>query len=156
MLITAFALTAQINTSIWGVTLGKSTKEHVKRVIKKKGYKNYDGHDNCFVVLPSSGLDYAGTHWAGVSFDFYNNTLFRIMFINMDESYSVYERDFGNLSSMLDKKYHKYYDFSTDRSIYFDDGKTLVSLMLRDGGLALFYTNNRLNALKEKAEDDEL
>ena len=76
MLLMALSINAKINTNVWDLSLGVSSKDQVVNVIQKKGYECLALNNNVLGIEPQSGLDYAGMHWSAMTFGFYNNTLY--------------------------------------------------------------------------------
>ena len=158
MLVIALSLNAKINTNVWDLSLGKSNKQQVTDVIKKKGYEPLALSETVLGIEPQGGLDYGGTHWSAMTFGFYNNTLYEIKFFKYDEkNYSEVLYILETLKEKLEEKYEDYYLFSDEESLVFDDGtSTLCLTLFNRKQIGLVYLNNALDKLKKQAEDAEL
>ena len=163
MLIIGLTLNAQINTNIWGLTLGKSTKQQVKSVLKKKGYQ-------C-VVTPQGNYSinlnntkFGGGYWSYAEFSFHKNILYNIGFLN-DANRSVidvdnmYEKVKQNLMIKYGEYYYSGYEGATPQSIAFFDKKTWIFLDLENSypyRLVITYLNNKIGTIINDSELDEL
>ena len=165
MLVAALTIYAQINTNIWGLTVGKSTKQQVKNVLRNKGYSVEVLYDGTIAIAPKSGVYFGGQLWERTYFAFYKNTLSQVAFQTDNESsfnnvYSV----FYVLSNKLKEKYGRYYKFSEeDKYFYFDDGNNTVSISIYNSDVSssiiyvsLSYYNNILDSKRTQSETDEL
>lgn len=158
MLVIALSLNAKINTNVWDLSLGKSNKQQVTDVIKKKGYETLALSETVLGIEPQGGFDYGGMHWSALTFGFYNNTLYEIKFFKYDEkNYSEVLYILETLKEKLEEKYEDYYLFSDEESLVFDDGtSTLCLTLFNRKQIGLVYLNNALDKLKKQAEDAEL
>lgn len=156
MLFIALSVNAQINTNIWGLNVGKSTKKQVTNVLKKKGYKYEVVNDDTprtslFIITSSKGVNFNGVSWNTVSLEFYDNTLFGIAFLNNKQPYSS---KFDALRKNYDNKYRSYKEnATTDYEVSYSDGKTLIHLGMNDKTLFLGYTN--LHIFKKVVEYED-
>ena len=149
VLITALTLNAQINTNIWGLIVGKSTKQQVKNVIRQKGFtKIYEEGYDYISIEPRNGISFGGVTWDNLGLFFHKNTLCQIVFdYNQNSKSEVYSL----MKIKLEGKYSIYKLSETSQKIYFEDNNSNILLTMEfDHILRLFYTNNRLFNLKEQ------
>lgn len=92
-----------INKHIWGITLGKSTKQDVWNYLDSKGlwYQDY-ANENC--IQSQNDFEFAGIYWNCIDYHFINNRVSAIVFrCRGDES--KLEEYYYNLRNMIAKKY---------------------------------------------------
>lgn len=155
---------AQINRTIWGVTLGKSTKSNVRAVLINKGFSVHTSSKGGYSIL-TTGIYFGGENWSYASFDFADGLLFKVSFQNnKDDSEALPESVYERLKIALDKKYGRYYynlvtrDEVTAWSNY-SDGKTNILLGLRNHNteyVNLIYYDTYLMQKTIQKENDEL
>lgn len=155
VLITALTINAQINTNIWGLIVGKSTKQQVKKLLSQKGFtKIYEVGNEYMSIEPRNGISFGGVTWDNLGFFFYKNILCQIVFeYNQNSKSEVYSL----MKIKLEGKYSIYKVSETSQKIYFEDNNSNILLTTEfDHILRLFYTNDQLFNLKEQEENDEL
>lgn len=158
LLITALSINAQINTNIFGVVLGKSSPEEVKKVLTQKGYRYQETTTYHFIgIHPIEGVNFSGEKWEEVFFYFYSNKLYEIIFAKHPNGYTSQDISFSMLKEKLRKKYRSFFDIENNEAVLYQDKKNRIMLSI-DGNkiIRLGYTNSYLYKLKEQAESDEL
>jgi hypothetical protein len=135
-----FSANAQIQRRFWGLELGISTKEDVKRVLIANGCEyeqNTGGADN-IASFGLEGLSFGGYSWSPI-FAFDNNILYRVTMIMMPwgigsegETYNINTSSiFHQLRSILSSKYSnaEIISTSTPQSLFIArDSRTVVAL----------------------------
>ena len=154
---------SQINRTVWGCTLGKSTKQQVRSALVQKGYD--------VVVEPDGSLassfynvPFGGAYWSYVSFSFVNGFLSEICFLT-DEVRSAVNIDnsLDKLTSSLDSKYKRYKQAPSNinkKSSCYTDDITFVELMILNNNgkrvYTLLYTDIELSMKEDQNNVDEL
>ena len=101
--------TAQINSSIWGLSIGSSTKQQVKSVINQKGFSIETEPDGAYCIKYPKGVKSGGEWWTYISFTFVNGLLCEVWFQNNEvESISDISANYNRIKRSLDEKYIKY------------------------------------------------
>ena len=168
MLVTALTINAQINTHIWGLTIGKSTKQQVKNVLLQKGYRyekvNNKTNVQAYCISPKDGIYFGGSNWEYVFFNFYKNILYCIGFQNekYNSAVDIYST-FDLLKNRLNQKYSSYITNSDYYEIDYNDGETWIWLSIYDDDssydnkfISLEYTNYKIFKIIYNEENDEL
>jgi hypothetical protein len=120
--LTYFCAFSQINKTIWGVTIGKSTKNQVLTILKNQGFKNIgELEDDGFYITDYSGegkIRFGGIPWESMHFCFFNGKLYRIDFYRTFNYRDGYSNSFvkNTVISALSKKYSDYYFDSTEEN----------------------------------------
>lgn len=163
MLIIALTLNAQINTNIWGLAIGKSTKRQVISVLQKKGYKyeitKKGTNVQEFSIFPRNGIDFAGSQWEYVLLSLYKNTLYGISFQNYKYTSAIdIYKTFNLIKYRLDQKYSSYFTNSEDYNLNYIDGETWINLSIygEDKYLGLEYFNLKIFSIVFNEETNEL
>ena len=157
---------SQINRTIWGVTLGKSTKQQVRTVLIEKGY-NVDIDPDGSLAVRVYNVVFGGAHWTYISFSFVNGYLSNITFQNNEQQSPVrIENTYEKLKESLNKKY-SFYRLSLPGAdddghvlTCYSDGKTSLVLDLSyfrsRRYISLFYEDEELQLKKRQNAEDEL
>ena len=158
---------SQIQRKIWGLELGRSTRENVKAFLSSNGLEyeeGFGGYDG-IAITDLRNLGFGGYSWTPV-FNFYNNILYEV-----DLSRSNLEFDtstgkeyvidtkaiFFDLKGKLSNKYRNYEEVQTDKpnSLYVvRDNATVVILELIDNKtLSLEYVDRKLARMAQSGSD---
>lgn len=122
---------AQIQTSIYGLTLGKTTKKAAISIMQRKGY-NMEYNRGPYVCYKP--ISFGGVTWSGVEISFMENKVSSITFQIIMGDVSKLTSFYDNIRTKLDK-YSRYKtgsesgDFWHGRSEDYSDG--VVSIHLR-------------------------
>ena len=161
LLVTVISINAQINTNIWGVTVGKSTKQHVEAILKKNGFTKLQHlEDNVIVITDYSGsgtIRFGGIPWQSMHFCFYKNILYMINFFKYKAYYDGYSYEYikTQISEPLLKKYSKYCVENQDNILLFHDGINSVSFREDNEDISLNYYNYSIWEKKRQEEYNE-
>lgn len=158
-------ISAQINRTFWGVTLGTSTPSQVKSMLVQKGYYVEKEPDGALCVKVNN-VRFGGAVWTYISFLFVNNQLSQVWFQNNEKQSPIpIENSYDLLKDNLDKKYSKYYlslrlDEQDEKKSYYSDEKTDILLNVRKYHniryVSLSYEDLYLNRVKANKDKDEL
>lgn len=156
---------SQINRTIWGCTLGISTKQQVRTVLESRGYNVLIEPDGSLAVK-TNNFNFGGSFWTYVSFCFVNNLLSQVWFQNNENQSIVKINDtYEKVKLSLDKKYRIYYFKLSDMDGYVDnsnytDKRTTIHLGLFTYNniryVHLSYEDDFLQEKKSQQEEDEL
>ena len=163
--LTSLFCSAQITRNIWGLELGKSTKQQVLNVLKLKGFNPTTDDATSTISVKSDNFKYGGGFWTYASFEFYNGRLYEVWFQNNEYEIpiAIFEQ-FNLIRDRLDKKYSQYRHTETEENSenqrdYFD-GKTRFWLNRRYynsvGYISITYSDDKLLNQKLESEKDEL
>lgn len=125
-----------IKRTIGGVVLGKTTKQEVVAMLKKKGYSlNYDNFDGTPIVYVHQNVYYGGYLWNGLNYYFHDNIVFQIkysIFVEKGSDTSSIENGFSKIETSLLKKYSTYktqgIPYPGSQTSFFRDEKTKVEI----------------------------
>ena len=168
LMLASLRCTAQINSSIWGLSIGSSTKQQVRSVINQKGFSIETEPDGAYCIKYPKGVKFGGEWWTYISFTFVNGLLCEVWFQNNEvESISISDiaANYNRIKKTLDEKYSKYKSFSGKKddgsvySDYWDETTTLsINLHIYNGVkyISLVYQNDKLNSLRQKNDKNEL
>lgn len=109
-----------INKHIWGITLGKSTKQDVLNYLDSMNLMHLE-LENESVTQVLEGFEFAGVFWDGVYCYFNNNKIYKIRFWHKTDSFD------SNLMDMLTTKYTLSKQFKGTH-ISIKDSCTLIEL----------------------------
>ena len=157
---------AQVQRNFWGLELGRSTKEDVKRFLFAKGleYNNSVGGYDVIEVNGEAELSLGGYKWTPF-FRFHNNILYFITLlrfpIDMTSSGEFYDVNtkfiFHDLRSKLNGKYYNLEDPIREKSqtrYARRDTQTVVDMILDDeNSLFLNYYDRKLTRAAECGND---
>lgn len=132
-----------INKYIWGITLGKSTKQDIWNYLDSKDLWHQELKNGSITQVYKS-FEFAGIFWNYVNYKFTNNKVYEITFVcNTKGSAEEY---FSILKNMLMTKYtiSKGYNIECPTKLYIIDSNTLIELILDYSSLYLTYTDLRL------------
>ena len=160
-LVIGLSMSAQIQRSFLGFTLGKTTTSEVHNKYKNESNFSIKKNGDCGL---SYNIDFAGYSWEHVSFEFYKGKLYRITFFTSQSLYSDYSKFWNKLKSSLNRKYSQYYlKSSTNDSIQYSDYNTSITLKYyiataayREVFYHLIYTDCSLSNQKAIDEENEL
>lgn len=140
-----------INKHIWGITLGKSTKQDVWNYLDSKGLWHQE-LKNGEITQIYKEFEFAGVYWDYVNYHFTSNKVYKITFIcNVKGSAKEY---FDRLKDMLVSKYtlSKKNNTSSPLKFYIKDSHVLIELELDYNTLYFRYID--LKAKKGKYQKD--
>ena len=92
-----------INKHIWGITLGKSTKEDVWNYLDSKGLWHQE-LENGEVTQVLDDFEFVGVYWNCINYHFVNGIVSSIDFRSRDKK-SILEDYYYNIRNMLSTKY---------------------------------------------------
>lgn len=136
-----------INKHIWGMTLGKSTKQDILNYLDSMNLMHLE-LENKSVTQVLDGFEFAGVFWNGAYCYFSNNKVYKIRFWYKTDSFD------SNLMNMLATKYtlSKQFDGSCSH-ISIKDNYTLIELTyLYERVVRLEYTD--IKAKDKKLQQD--
>lgn len=117
-----------INKNIWGITLGKSTKQDVWNYLDSMGVWHQE-LENGSITQTYKEFEFIGVYWDYVNYHFTNNKVYKISFVSKI-SRSYIKDYYKKLRDMLAEKYTisklKYTTYSKIFSI--NDNLTLIEL----------------------------
>lgn len=142
---------AQITRAIWGLTLGQSTAEDVRKTLREKGYGDIMTESTnvkgLYISVKSYPIRFGGGEWNSVSFNITNGRLEFVVFTYTSKSsvlslakkmynslynkYSVYKLDkypgetYKKVGSV---KTGREWIWSDDYAVCFQDGRTKITL----------------------------
>lgn len=156
-----FTMSAQIQRTFLGNTLGESSYAQVKANMSKKGYAISPGSNKDCIIFNS--VNFAGYNCEQAYFYFSNDKFCFVSFI-LQESYlqDHLKETFNSLRKKLMDKYYMYNTVNEENSVSFKDLKTLNTLnitSLDDSGkyfLLLGYSDNEILNSINKQNSDEL
>ena len=157
-LFVGLSMSAQIQRTFLGFTLGTTTKSEVYNKYKDKKYFLEDENGN-YVV---GALEFAGQKWDVTTFYFYNNRLLTVNFALLEYSTPLYVLDsiWENLKARILNKYSDYNYYFDSEYLLFTDNKTRLSLSnlyaSDTKALCLMYTDEALIEQLKKEEDSNL
>ena len=157
-LVIGLSMSAQIQRTFLGFTLGTTTKSEV--------YEKYKGNDN-FSEDKDGGysvtnIEFAGQKWDIANFDFSDDLLLSVHFsmLSMFTSESILDSVWENLRLKLMEKYGDYNYFSTSEYLLFKDDATKLSITNSYAGgykvLLIKYTDSALKDKQTQVNDSEL
>nr|DAJ98354.1 MAG TPA: hypothetical protein [Crassvirales sp.] len=124
-----------INKNIWGITLGKSTKQDVWNYLDSMGVWHQE-LENGEVTQVIEDFEFAGVYWNCVNYHFVNNIVSNITFKSRNEE-NILEDYYYSLRNMLSEKYSisKNQKSKNDKvkyksQYYLKDSNTLIKLKL--------------------------
>lgn len=155
---------AQIQRLFMGFTLGVSTKTQIENQLKARHKKYRIVNDNCIAI---EDVTFVGLFWPSTYVRFYKNTFYSVSFsVTAYDlgSLDALDNYWGNLSSLLRRKYNNYIMKQTDTSYYYTDMKTDLMLYTdyerKSVGLVkymtLVYYDRKLDAKQSIKEMNEL
>lgn len=120
-------VSAQIQRSFFGNSIGSSTKEEVINNFISKGKKVVNGDSDGIIV---KGLEFAGITWQEVHFMFINNKFYQIAFCCGDKTDKdgIYKSLHSYIIDSLTKKYPQYKQLENNNKVYFYDNNTRVNI----------------------------
>ena len=154
-------MSAQIQRTFLGNTLGESTYAQVKANMAKKGYEISNSGNKDWAIFYN--VNFAGYNCEQAYFYFSNDKFCFVSFI-LQESYlqDNLKETFNLLRKKLMAKYYMYNTVNEENSVSFKDLKTLNSLNIKnldDSGkycLYIGYSDNEILNSINKQNSDEL
>lgn len=115
-----------INKNIWGISLGKTTKQDLFKHFNSEGL-HYRELENGSVAQVYSNFEFAGVYWDYAYCCFTNNRIYKIIFVAKSDSD---KNDFYKLRSMLATKYtvSKNFDSKYPDVFSITDSKSKIEL----------------------------
>ena len=151
---------AQIQKDILGFQLGKSTRNEVVNHFKETGNNILESDD----IVSIESLDFYGESWPLVSFNFYEDKICSVQFVNVDviTPKDKLDKIWNNLNNLLSEKYTAYYgkSISTKELKLFNDGDILINLIYEvyqgaQGLLLVFYDNKLMQEKSNKTDTNK-
>ena len=165
LVMSSFVCFAQITRNIWGLELGKSTKQQIINVLKQKGFNPTIDDVTNTISVKAGNFNFGGGLWTYASFMLYEGRLYEVWFQNNEYELPVaIFVQFNKIKEALDKKYGQYRYTSTENDsenerAYFD-GNTRFHLSRRIynnvGYISITYSDDYLLNKKLNGEQDEL
>lgn len=144
-----------INKNIWGIVLGKSTKEDVWSYLDSKGLW-YLELENGSITQTQNDFEFIGIYWDYVNYHFTNNQVYKITFVSKMNHRSI--RDYlEKLKGMLAEKYtlSKKFDYHWDDFIL-SDSNILIEVKSSYKELIFRYTDLKLKNKKMKQDTNNI
>lgn len=147
-----------INKHIWGITLGKSTKQDVWNYLHSKNMWYSELEDGSITQVQEE-FEFAGIYWDYVNIHFTNNKVYKISFVSRIPFNSV-DKSFNKLKDMLADKYTISKNFSSNRNFSIKDSSTLIELETSRRGryseLVFKYTDLKEKERKLQQDTDSI
>lgn len=147
-----------INKHIWGITLGKSTKQDVWNYLYSKNMWYSELEDGSITQVQEE-FEFAGIYWDYVNIHFTNNKVYKISFVSRIPFNSV-DKSFNKLKDMLADKYTISKNFSSNRNFSIKDSSTLIELETSRRGryseLVFKYTDLKEKERKLQQDTDSI
>lgn len=147
-----------INKHIWGITLGKSTKQDVWNYLHSKNMWYSELEDGSITQVQEE-FEFAGIYWDYVNIHFTNNKVYKISFVSRILFNSV-DKSFNKLKDMLADKYTISKNFSSNRNFSIKDSSTLIELETSRRGryseLVFKYTDLKEKERKLQQDTDSI
>lgn len=115
-----------INKHIWGITLGKSTKQDVWNYLHSKNMWYSELEDGSITQVQEE-FEFVGIYWDYVNIHFTNDKVYKISFVSRILPNSV-DKSFNKLKDMLANKYTISKNFISNRNFSIKDSSTLIEL----------------------------
>ena len=140
-----------INNHIWGITLGKSTKEDVLNYLDNQKIWHQE-LKNGSITQGYKDFEFAGVYWNYVYYYYVNDKVYKITFIYRPEGSA--NSDYIKLKNMLTAKYALSKNFKKESPLSFSikDSNTLIEINDKYDELILKYID--LKGKKEKSKID--
>lgn len=156
---------SQITNTIWGLTLGKSTKQQVQLVLMQKGYKFTKGTGDSYNVKTAESFTFGSGSWNYANFEFVEDRLYKVHFQNNEvESPINVKLMYDKLKLQLDHKYSSYSEKFDSKpglngALYFD-GNTFLTIAFQwfenHYYVSISYEDRLLFRRKDQLESDEM
>lgn len=165
IIVTAQDAYSQINRTIYGLQIGKSTEYQTKSLLKSKGHKYKIMPDGSIAVVMDN-MQYGGGYWSYMNFKFFKGVLYEIYFHN--DSYHIpidMDNMYTTIQSSLNNKYKQYRkpispSGTIEKCQYFYDERTWVILTINNSQgqkyISLDYMDDQLNSKNKQSIEDEL
>lgn len=133
LILASLSCSAQINRNFFGLTLGQSTKQQVRSLFEKKGWKLEIGENGDYEVNFDRKIQFGGESWDYICFSFASGKLYSI-FLYADEFSDKRSamQAYSRLKAKLDQKYSTLQTKSYEKDGYtfshYWDANTNVSL----------------------------
>lgn len=134
-----------INKHIWGISLGKSTKQDVVQYLDSIGI-GYQKINNDSIIQVYDSFVFAGVYWNHAYYCFTNDVVYKIIFELKSREHSKY---FSELKSLLARKYTKSKKFESK----YNDGR---KFLLKDSNTQIELDNSHFKELIYKYIDTTL
>lgn len=119
-------MSAQIQRTFLGNTLGESTYEQVKNNMARKGYRMNEASDSVYAEFDN--IKFSGYDCKKAFFEFYDNKLYFVTFIlGQSSQKESLNSKMEELRTDLTDKYAQYIDTNEDDRISFFDETTAIS-----------------------------
>lgn len=144
-----------INKHIWGITLGKSTKEDVWNYLDSKGLWHQE-LKNGSITQVYKDFEFAGVFWNYVNYHFTSNKVYKLTFIcNAEGSAKEY---FDEIKNMLVSKYTftKKANANSPLKFYIQDTNVLIKLELDYNTLYFKYIDLKAKNGKYQKDIDSI
>lgn len=144
-----------INKHIWGITLGKSTKEDVWSYLDSKGLWHLE-LENGSITQTQKEFEFIGIYWDYVNYHFTNDKVYKITFVSRMNHRSI-RNYLDKLKGMLAEKYtlSKKFDYYRDE-FTLSDGSTLIEVESNYEELIFRYTDLKLKNKKLKQDTNSI
>ena len=147
-----------INKHIWGITLGKSTKQDVWNYLHSKGIW-YSELENGSITQTQTEFEFVGVYWDYVNFHFTNDRVYKISFVSRI-NYNSIDESFNKIKDMLANKYTISKNFGSSRNFSIKDSSTLIELDTYRPGryseLVFKYTDLKEKEIKLQQDTDSI
>lgn len=148
-------ISAQIQRTFFGLTLGVSTRSDVVKFYKEHNVTFDENNENNYVP----NLQFGGHKWANVYFQVSDNKLYGVSFLDneLNNTQETLKITWDNLSNALYSKYSQYYNnyvSTPDKTVYMD-GNTMIYISIGEtmgfSTLGLLYIDQKeLNKQQER------
>lgn len=159
---------SQINYDLWGMKIGKTTKNEVLRIIQKdselsRGEISDILHQDDLILLFFSqcSFKHLNHQWSSMSLEFYNDILYKVQIscnIYNDTMHAL--SIFDDVINQIDSKYHKYNVTKNPQGYlhqFIDESNLSLTILTSSSdrisdSISIFYTD--LVLLNKKYPDD--
>ena len=158
---------SQIQRQIFGCTIGVSSRNQVRNILKSKGLKIYSDTSKSIGI---ENVSFGGTEWTRATFFFYKDKVINVTFIYEISSEKGRDFIYDSIKEKIKKKYSKYgsiesYDgtvriLDEDKQIArWDDEQTFCLLSKEQYSqyysIFLLYEDKELDKKREQEEENE-
>lgn len=159
-LICSLGMSAEIQRKFFGLTLGTSTENDVIEYFEGKGIEVTRAS---LTSVEVEDMKFGGYMWSTVIFDFFEDKLASVCFLNLGDDISSTKERWNYLNEKINEKYKLYYvpDKSSDESIMYMDNETAFFLRknfidYKNGVLSMVYRDVKMTVDSLQKDEDEL
>ena len=159
-LLCSLGMSAEIQRKFFGLTLGVSTENDVIEYFDGKGIEVTRAS---LTSVEVEDIKFGGYMWSTVVFDFFEDKLASVFFLNWGDDISSKKERWNDLNEKINEKYKLYYvpDKSSDESKMYMDNETAFFLRknvseYKNGILSMVYRDVKMTVDSLQKDEDEL